>query len=246
MTKHRRHRTQRPERALQPRHQRLERLAQRQRHIRPSAVAQHPLEQQVPERLPSNRHSQRARVREVERRFPTRNRHLLEVHLALRAVLRPPLPDPPLQRPQLPRLEATRMPPAQLPEQRQNLQPSLRIRHQLRHDLRLPHVAERVLPRPPRPRPLRRRRQCTLRPAARRPLAHSGRRRGRPQRLPCHSLLVQSPNLRDAAPRSERRAPHFDAGDPGDPARHRAGRSPLSRASRAGIGQRADPRTAGR
>ena len=111
VTKHRRHRTQRPERALQPRHQRLERLAQRQRHIRPSAVAQHPLEQQVPERLAPYRHPQAARVREVERRFPTRNRHLLEVHLAIRAVLGPPLPDPPLQRPELPRLEATRMPP---------------------------------------------------------------------------------------------------------------------------------------
>ncbi len=33
--------------SLQPRHQRLERLARRQRHIRPSAVARHPLEQRV-------------------------------------------------------------------------------------------------------------------------------------------------------------------------------------------------------
>ena len=33
------------------------------------------------------------------RRFPTRNRHLLEVHLAVRAVLHPRVADPPLQRP---------------------------------------------------------------------------------------------------------------------------------------------------
>ena len=96
--------------------------------------------------------------------------------------------------PKLPRLEAIRMPPAQLPEQRQCLQPSLRILHQARHH-RLPHVRERVLPRPPRPRRLRRRRQPTAPPAARRPLAHSGRRRGRRQRLPAHLLLAQSPNL---------------------------------------------------
>ena len=39
-----RDRAQHPQRALQARHQRLERLAQRQPHIRPLAVAQHPLE----------------------------------------------------------------------------------------------------------------------------------------------------------------------------------------------------------
>ena len=88
------------------------------------------------------------------------------------------------------------MPPAQPPEQRQRLQPSLRVGHQLRHYLRLPHVAERVLPRPPRPRRLRRRRQRPALPAARRPLAHACRRRGRRQRLPGHPFLPQSPNLR--------------------------------------------------
>ena len=196
VSKHRRHRAQRPQRTLQAGHQRLERLAQRQRHIRPPAVAQYPLEQQVRERDPPNRHPQRARVREVERRFPARNRHLLEVHLAVRSVLRPPLADTPLQRPQLPHRKATRMPPAQPPEQRQRLQPSLRVGHQLRHYLRLPHVAERVLPRPPRPRRLRRRRQRPALPAARRPLAHACRRRGRRQRLPGHPFLPQSPNLR--------------------------------------------------
>ena len=67
---HRRRRAQRPERPLNARHQRLECLAQRQRHIRPAAVAQHPLEQQVRKRHTPNRDSQGARVREVERRFP--------------------------------------------------------------------------------------------------------------------------------------------------------------------------------
>ena len=151
VTKHRRHRPQHPQRGLQTGHQRLERLAQRQSHIRPLAVAQHPLEQQVRERYAPERHAQVARVREVERRFPTRNRHLLKVDLAIRTVLHPPLPDPPLQRPKLPRLKATRMTPAQRLEQRQHLQPAVGIGHQLRHHLRLPHRGERVLPRPPRP-----------------------------------------------------------------------------------------------
>ena len=196
VTKHRRNRTQRPHRALQARHQRLERLAQRQRHIRPPAVAQHPLEQQVRERDVPQRHPQVARVAEVERCFPTRNRHLLEVHLAIGTVLNPPLSDPPLQRPQLSWLEPTRMPPAQCPEQRQHLQPAVGVGHQLRHNLGLPHVGERVLPRPPRPRRLHRRRQRPALPLPGRTLAHPGRRRGRRQRLPCHPLLSQPPNLR--------------------------------------------------
>ena len=49
VTKHRRHRARRPQRALQARHQRLKRLAQRQPHIRSLAVAEQPLEQQVRE-----------------------------------------------------------------------------------------------------------------------------------------------------------------------------------------------------
>ena len=196
VTKHRRHRSQRPQRALQARHQRLERLAQRQRHIRPPAVAQHTLEQQVRERHAPQRHPKVARVAEVERRFPARNRHLLEVHFALGAVLHAPLSDPPLQRPQLPGLKPTRVPAAQRPEQRQHLQPSVGVGHQLRHHLRLPHVGERVFPRPPRPCPLRRRRQLPALPLPGRPLAHPGCRRGRRQRLPCHPLLTQPPNLR--------------------------------------------------
>ena len=196
VTKHCRHGTQHPQRALKAGYQRLERLAQRQPYIRPLAVAQHPLEQQVWERHTLNRHPQRARVREVERRFPTRNRHLLEIHLAIRTVLHTPVANPPLQSPELPRLKATGMPPAQRREQRQHLQPSVRIGHQLRHNLRLPHVGERVLPRAPSPRRLRRRRQSAALPAARRPLAHSRCRGGSRQRLPGHSFLTQSPNLR--------------------------------------------------
>ena len=196
VTKHRRHRPQRPQRALDPGHQRLERFAQRQPHIRPPAVAQHPLEQQVRERHTPKRHPQLAQVGEVERRLPTRNRNLLEVHLAVGTVLHPPLPDSPLQGPQLPRLKAARMPPAQRLEQRQHLQPAVGVRHQLRHDLRLPHLREGVLPRAPPSWRLRRRRQRPALPLVRRPLAHPRRRRGRPQRLACHSLLTQSPNLR--------------------------------------------------
>ncbi len=196
VTEHRRHRSQRPQRALQARHQRLERLAQRQLHIRPSAVAQHPLEQQVRERHAPKRHPQVAQVGEVERRLPTRDRNLLKVHLAVGTVLHPPLPDPPLQGPQLARLKAARVPAAQRLEHRQHLQPAGGVGHQLRHDLRLPHVGERVLPCAPPPRRLRRRRQRPALPLARRPLAHPSRRGGRCQRLACHPLLAQSPNLR--------------------------------------------------
>ena len=120
----------------------------------------------------------------------------LEVDLAIRTVRHPPLPDPPLQRPKLPRLKATRMTPAQRLEQRQHLQPAVAVGHQLRHHLRLPHLGERVLPRPPRPRRLRRRRQRAALPLSPRPLAHSRRRGGRRQRLPRHPFLSQSPNLR--------------------------------------------------
>ena len=195
VTKHRRHRPQRPQRALQARHQRLERLAQRQLHIRPPAVAQHPLEHQVRERHAPKRHPQIAQVGEVERRLPTRDRNLLEVHLAVGTVLHPPLPDPPLQGPQLPRLKPARMPPAQRLEHRQHLQPAVGVGHQLRHDLRLPHVRERVLSRAPPPRRLHRRWQRPALPLARRPLAHPRGRGGRRQRLACHPLLAQSPNL---------------------------------------------------
>ena len=54
----------------------------------------------------------------------------LEVHLAIRTVLHPPLLDPPLQRPKLPRLKVTRMTPAQRLEQRQHLQPAVGVGHQ--------------------------------------------------------------------------------------------------------------------
>ena len=90
--------------------------------------------------------------------------------------------------------EPIRMPVAQRLEQRQHLQSPVGIGHQLRYDLRLPHVGERVLPRPPRPRRLRRRGQRPALPLARRPLAHPRRRCGRRQRLVCHPLLAQSPN----------------------------------------------------
>ena len=71
--------------------------------------------------------------------------------------------------PKLPRLKATRVPPAQPREQRQHLQPSLRVGHQPRHDLRLPYAGERVLPRPPCPQRLRRRRQRAALPRFLRP-----------------------------------------------------------------------------
>ena len=67
--------------------------------------------------------------------FPSRDRNLFEVHLALGTVLHPPLAHPPLQRPQLSRLKVPRMPPAQRLEQCQHLQPAVGVGRQLRHDL---------------------------------------------------------------------------------------------------------------
>ena len=50
---HRRHAAERPDRALQPGHQRLERLAERDGHPAPPAVAQNELEEQMRERPPA-------------------------------------------------------------------------------------------------------------------------------------------------------------------------------------------------
>ena len=97
--------------------------------------------------------------------------HLLEVRLAVGTVLHPPVADPPMQRPRAAPAERDPDAAGQRLEQRQHLQSSVGIGHRLRNDLRLPHVGERVLPRPPRPRRRRRqrpeRRSATCAPPAR-------------------------------------------------------------------------------
>ena len=57
----------------------------------PASSGSRAIEQKVRERHTPKRHPQVAQVGEVERRFPTRDRSLLEVHLAVGTVLHPPL-----------------------------------------------------------------------------------------------------------------------------------------------------------
>ena len=102
---HRRDPAERPQRALHAGHERLEGLAERDRHPRPVAVAEDELKEQVRQRLAGDRHAQVGRVREIDRRLATRHGDLLEEHLGLDAVPRPPVAKPPLQRPRLPRLK---------------------------------------------------------------------------------------------------------------------------------------------
>jgi len=168
-----------PHRALQAGDQGFEGLARRQRDVRPPTEAEHPLEQQVRERLALDRDAQIAGVGEVECAFTARDRRLLEVRLLVRPVLRAPVPHPPLQGPQLAGLKAARIPVAQPLEQRQGLQPPVLVRGQPRHDIRRPDLGEGVRTGPPRPGRCARRRQRTVLPPPRRPLAHAGRCRGR-------------------------------------------------------------------
>ena len=100
-----RHAAERPQRALHAGDQRLERFAERDRHPRPVAVTEHELEEQVRKRIAGDRHAEVGRVREVDRRLATGHGDLLEEHLGLDAVPRPPVAKAPLQRPRLARRE---------------------------------------------------------------------------------------------------------------------------------------------
>ncbi len=87
----RRHAAERPQRALDAGDQRLKRLPERDRHPRPVAVTEHELEQQVRERIAGDRHAEVGRMREIDRRLATGHGDLLEEHLGLDAVPRPPV-----------------------------------------------------------------------------------------------------------------------------------------------------------
>src|SRR4051812_14321473 len=63
--------------------QRLKRFAERDRHPRPVAVTEHELEQQMRKGIARNRHAEVGRMREIDRRFATGDRDLLEEHLGL-------------------------------------------------------------------------------------------------------------------------------------------------------------------
>ena len=100
-----RHAAERPQRALDAGGQRLKRFAERDRHPRPVAVTEHELKQQVRKRIAGDRHAEVGRMREIDRRLATGHGDLLEEHLGLDAVPRPPVAKASLQRPRLPRRE---------------------------------------------------------------------------------------------------------------------------------------------
>ena len=103
-----RHAAERPQRALDAGGQRLKRFAERDRHPRPVAVTEHELKEQVRKRIAGDRHAEVGRMREIDRRFATGHGDLLEEHLGLDAVPRPPVAKAPLQRPRLPRVKLLR------------------------------------------------------------------------------------------------------------------------------------------
>jgi hypothetical protein len=104
-----RHPTQLPQRALQPAHQRLERLAQRDAHVAPSAEAQHELKQQMHERHAGDRDAELGRVCKVELPLAAGWMLLLKVDLLAGTVHGAPVANPTLQCPQLARLEGPGM-----------------------------------------------------------------------------------------------------------------------------------------
>ena len=193
---HLRDRPERPEGALQSGHQRLEGLAERQRGPGPPAVAQHEIEQQMRERDAGDRHAQVRRVREVDRRLAAGHRDLLEVHLRLRPMQRPPVPKAPLQCPHVSRLKSIGGFCEQRRQHELGFEHALRVALQQRLDLGRPDLRKRIRPRAPVARQLRRRRSRSTVPLPRRPQTHACRRRGRRLGLAIHTSLPQEPNLR--------------------------------------------------
>jgi hypothetical protein len=105
-----RHPAECPQRALHAGGEGFERLAERYGHPRPMAVAEHKLKQQMRKGIAGDRHVEISRMREVDRRLATGHGDLLEEHLRLDAVTRPPVAKAPLQRPRLTRMKLLGVP----------------------------------------------------------------------------------------------------------------------------------------
>jgi hypothetical protein len=103
--KHLGHAAERPERVLDPRDERLVRLAESEIDPSPAAEREHELEEQVPQGLAENRHAKIGRVREVDRGLATGDVLLLEVDFLLRPVHGAPVAHPSLKRAKLARRE---------------------------------------------------------------------------------------------------------------------------------------------
>ncbi|MBK6919375.1 MAG: hypothetical protein IPH07_18410 [Deltaproteobacteria bacterium] len=145
---------------------------------------------------PRTQRAELRRVREVERAHATGPMRLREEHLLRRTVLRTPVAEPSLQRAQLPRVELAGVSSLQLGEDRLRLEPAVEIRLEQRHDLRRPHLRERILARPPISIALRLRRQRARLPRPRAPLAHARRRCRCCLCLAFHPLPPQQADLR--------------------------------------------------
>jgi hypothetical protein len=188
--------TQRPQRALDARRQRLKRFAERDRHPCPVAVTEHKLKQQMRKRLARNRHAEIRGMREIDRRLPTGHRDLLEEHLGLDPVPRPPVAKAPLQRPRLPRVKLLGVPRPQDLQHPLRFEDALAVAAQERLHVGEPDRRKGIGPRPPVPGLFGGRRDRPRLPLPNRPKTHSaGDRRDRLS-FAVHTFLPHEPNLR--------------------------------------------------
>jgi hypothetical protein len=186
----------RPQRTLDPCHERLEGFPERHCHPCPMAVAEDELKQQVRQGLAGDRHAQVGPVREIDRRFATRYGDLLEEHLGLDTVARPPVAKPPLQRPRLARLKLLGIALAQHLQHHFGLEDALEVAPQQRLHVRLPHRRKRIRTGPPIPGLFRRRRHGTAVPFSRGAQTHTARGRRGCLCFAIHTCLPHQPNLR--------------------------------------------------
>ena len=186
----------RPQRALDAGHERLEGLAKRHGHPGPMAVAENEFKQEMRQGLAGDRDAEIRTVREVDRGFAPRDRHLLEEHLRLDAVAGTPVAKSPLQRPRLAQLELVGIP---LPEDLQHelrFEDALHVASQQRLHVRQPDRGKRIRARPPIAHLFRGRRDRPALPLASGPHTHTARgRRGR-LGLAIHTCLPHEPHLR--------------------------------------------------
>ena len=148
---HPRYASQLPQRSLQSLHERRERLSEAHLGIAPPRVAQHEVEQQMPEGLPTYGHPKPRTVGEVHLRLTSRRMILLEVHLPVRPVKCPVVADPALKRPQMGTAEPAGVSLVEPLEDSCRTQFTLGIGPKQWLYIPLPHVNEGVRPRPPAP-----------------------------------------------------------------------------------------------
>ena len=88
-------------------------------------------------------------MREIDRRFASGHGDLLEEHLGLDAVARPPVAKAPLQGPRLPRVKLLRVARPQHLQHPLRFEDALEVAPQQRLDVLVPHRAKRIRAGPP-------------------------------------------------------------------------------------------------